>query len=452
MSFKTTIVIAILLALLGGYAYWFEYKGGQRKEEAKEKEKTLFEIKKEDVTQIEIEGISTQPVVIVRAGKEDWKLTQPIQTKADQSTVDRILSNSEKVKFREIIEEQPKDLKPYELDQPKMTIRISLKGNTRKAVSIGAKNPVDNVYYIRVENDPRIYLTDSSLGDLANTTLMDLRDKKLTDFNAEKVESLGLKTTDMEIRFAKQNAVWKITNPVKSPASDSEVTSLISTLESLRATRFVDNPAPELKEYALDKPSVSVELVLEKGLRQRIDCGKTSDETYCRIEGNPAIAAVGDALNTIFEKNLEDWREKKALVFNRFDVEELRARLGGQEYVFIKGTEEKWNQLSPVKGEVEYDQIQAVLEKLEAAEISKYGEQTSLPGPAVAEVFVTLKDWQEKTTKKHLAFGAVADNAQAVKNDDYEPIIYVAPTVLQEFHKAATEIKSKTPAPPAKKP
>ena len=94
MSFKSTIVVAILLVLLGGYAYWFEYKGGQKREEEKEKEKTLFEVKKEEVTQIQIDGIEAGPVVLVPENKESWKLTKPLQTKADQGTVDRIINSS----------------------------------------------------------------------------------------------------------------------------------------------------------------------------------------------------------------------------------------------------------------------------------------------------------------------------------------------------------------------
>ena len=451
MSYKTTIVIAVLLILLGGYAYWFEYKGGQKKEEQKEKEKTLFEVKKEDVTQIQIEGIDPKPVILAPSGKDAWTLTQPLQARADQGTVDRILSAFEKLKYKEVIEEQPKDLSSYELDKPKLTIKLNLKGNAQRAISIGAKNPIDNVYYIKANNDPRVYLAEGTLGDLSSITLLDLRDKKLTDFSSEKVESVSMKTAQLDLQFKKENGVWKILKPVQSTASDSEVTSLLSSLENLRATSFVDDPQADVTKYGLDKPFASVELVLEKGLRQKLDFGKTGEETYCRIEGNPAIAAVGDTLNATFEKKLEDWREKKVLAFNRFDVEEFRVKIGGKEYAFKKGESDKWNQLSPAKGEIEYDQIQSVLEKVESAEISKYGEQTALTAPPSAEISLTMKDWQEKTTKKHLSFGPVEQNLQQIKNDDYGTIVYAPDSFLKDLEKALNDLKPKPPAPAEKK-
>jgi hypothetical protein len=451
MSFKTTIVIAILLALLGGYAYWFEYKGGQEREEAKEKEKTLFEVKKEDVARIQIEGIEKGPAILVPENKESWKLTRPLQTRADQATVDRIISSFEKVKYKEIIEEQPKDLGAYELEKPKMKVTLTLKGNVQRAVSIGAKNPIDNVYYIRLNNDPRVYLAEGQIGDLSSITLLELRDKKLTDISTEKVQSAVLKTGDLDIEFQKQNEVWKMIKPVQSPASDAEVSSLLSSLEGLRATEFVDAPSADLSEYGLKQPVATIELVMEKGLRQKLEFGKTEDQTYCRIEGNPSIAAVGDTLDSVFDKKLEDWREKKVLVFNRFDAEELRAKIGGKEYSFKKAEGDKWTQLSPSKGEVDYDKIQNVLEKIETADITKYGEQPALIDTPAAEISITLKDWQDKLTKKHLAFGTVAEDVQPVKNDDYGTIVYAPASMLQDIQKAVSDIKPKSAAPAAEK-
>jgi hypothetical protein len=449
MSFKTTIVIAILLLLVGGYAYFYEYKGGQKREEQKEKEKTLFEVKKEDVAQIQLEAPDSQPITLVREGKDHWKLTQPLQTKADQATVDRILGSLEKVQYKEIIEEHPKNLKDYELEKPPMTVRLTLKGKDQRVLSIGAKNPISNEHYIRIQNDPRVYLSEDSVGDPATITLLDLRDKKLTDFSAEKVESVSLKTADVDAQFKKENDAWKLVKPVQSPASEAEVTTMLSSLENLRATRFIDDPSDDLSEYGLKDPAASIELVLEKGLHQKFLFGKASGETYFRIDGNPMIAAVGDSLNETIDQKLEDWREKKVLVFNRFDAHEVRIQLNGKMYAFQKAETDKWNQLSPAKGEVEYDQMQTVLEKIETAEISKYGEEPKLPSSPVAEVFLTMKDWEEKVTKEHLAFGPVADELQPVKNDDYGMIVYASPSLLEDIRKALTEIKAKPPAPPA---
>jgi hypothetical protein len=139
------------------------------------------------------------------------------------------------------------------------------------------------------------------------------------------------------------------------------------------------------------------------------------------------------------------------LVFNRFDAEELRVKIDGKEYSFKKGESDKWLQLSPAKGEVEYDQIQSVLEKIESAEIVKYGDQPNLPGAAVAELFITQKDWQDKLTKKHLAIGSATADTAPVKNDDYGTIVFTQASLLQDLRKAVTNLKAKPPSPQSKK-
>ena len=89
MSFRTTLVLAVILIGLGIYAYFGEYKGGQKKEQQKENEKVFLEIKKDSIDEVRIEGAGG-PVRLVPVSQDVWQLTSPIKTRADQSTVDRI--------------------------------------------------------------------------------------------------------------------------------------------------------------------------------------------------------------------------------------------------------------------------------------------------------------------------------------------------------------------------
>ncbi len=446
MKFRSTIIVGLLLAGLGAYAYFVEFKGEDKKKEQEEKKKTLLEIKKDDVAALELETAG-QTIRVVPFSGEKWQLTAPMQARADEGTVSRILSNFEKLQYQDIADEQPKDLGPYDLKNPKTVIRIILKkANSTQTLMIGSKNPVNDVYYARVNNDPRVYTVAYTVGDAGSTTLLDLRDKKLTDFSSEKVETVDLNTSTLHLEFRREGGAWKMKKPVESPASDSDVTSLLSSLEVLRASEFVDQPGPDLSVYGLDKPDAVVELTLEKGLHQKIEFGsKQGEQRYCRVEGTTGIAKVTDSLSNLFEKKLEDWREKKLVVFNRFDVTDFRIQTKSGNYTFKKGKEDKWTQESPAKGEVENEKLQDLMEKLETAEISKYGDSTKLEGAPVMEVFLTQTDWQDKTTRKHLAFGEIKENQQAVKNDDYTPAVFVPGSLEKQIETALAELKPKKP-------
>lgn len=425
MSFRTTIVLAILAAALGAYVYFYEIKGGEKRKEQEEKAKTLLEIKKEDVAEIRLER-NGEAVIIVPAGKDQWQITGPIQSKADEASVGRILNSVEKLQYKEIVDEKPSNLGEYELAKPKTTVQIKVKKGTTHTIKVGARNPVVNVHYVQMNNDPRVYAIEGDLADAGNLTLVDLRDKKMTDFNSEKVQTVRLTTPKLDLEFSKDGGVWKIKTPVESPASDSEVSSLLSSLEFLRAASFVDKPTENPESYGLQKPSATIQLTLDKGLMQKVQFGnKQADQIYCRVEGNPSLALVQDSFSPFFEKDLDGWREKKLVVFNRFDVEEMRIKSAGKEYVFKKGEEEKWRIEGPEKGEVDAEKVQALMEKLEMADILKYGEKASLESAPVLEISMTAKDWQNVITKRNLRFGPVAGEQQPVQNDSYNTIVFV---------------------------
>jgi hypothetical protein len=449
MNFRVTLIAAIVLVALLAVAYFGEYKGGEKKREKEEKQKVLLEVKKDDVAEIRLDR-PDQKIRLVPVGNDAWKITAPIQSRADQGAVDRILTAFEKLKYREIIEEKPKKLDAYDLDKPVVTVQfVSKKGNADQKIFIGGTNPVDNVHYVRVNRDPRIYAVEGDAAGSATASLMELRDKKLTDFSSDKVERIELNTADLGLQFNKESGVWKIKKPVDSPANDSEISSLLSSLESLRAEQFVDQPSTDPKQYGFDKPAAVVNLHLEKGLEQKIVFGKKEGNSiYCRLEGTGTTATLSDSFSPIFGKKLEDWREKKLVTFNRFDAEDVRIKSGSQEYFFRKGKEDKWNEERPAKGEIDAEKFQDLLEKLESAEIEKYGDQQNLDSPNL-EIFINLKDWQNKTTKKHLVFGKVEGNQQQVRNDDYNTIVWTKGSLQQDLTKLLSEIKPKAPSPAA---
>src|SRR5262245_25901557 len=201
MKFRTTLIVGVLLALLGAYTYFFEIKGTEKKKEAEERSKTLVEVKKEDVAALKLEN-NGQVVELKPSGKDDWEITAPLRTRADESTVGRILSGLEKVKYKTIIDEKPSDLSQYELDKPKTVIHIVPKNGPEKIIKIGARNPVESVRYLSVNNDPRVYTVEGDLAEAAASSLLELRDKKLTDFSSDKVKTVSIQTAANQMNFS----------------------------------------------------------------------------------------------------------------------------------------------------------------------------------------------------------------------------------------------------------
>jgi hypothetical protein len=411
------------------------------------------ELKKEDVAEIQLDR-SSDSVLIKSAGKDGWQIASPLQTRADEANVQRIISALEKVQYKDIVDEKGTNSAEYHLDKPDSKITVTLKQGKKHTVLVGARNAVMNINYIKVNNDPRIYSADPEIADAASLSLLDLRDKKLTDFSSDKVESVRVIKPDLGLLFRKEAGAWKMKEPVDSPASDSEVSSLLSALEFLRALSFIDQIGPattatekdRLEKIGLAKPAASVEITLEKGLKQKIDFGnKIGEQIYVSIVGSPSLALVQDSFTTFFDKKLDDWREKKLIVFNRFDVEDVRIKHQGVEYSIRKTGQDNWNMNSPFKGPVKDEKVQGLLEKLETAEIEKYGDQKSLDSPAELEIFLVSKDWQNVQTRRHLQFGKVTGEQQSVKNDAYNTVVFVNGSTAKQIADELVQIKVEAP-------
>ena len=54
MRFKGTALLLLLCAGLGAYVYFYEIKGGEQREKAKQEEKRLWKFESNDIQQIEL--------------------------------------------------------------------------------------------------------------------------------------------------------------------------------------------------------------------------------------------------------------------------------------------------------------------------------------------------------------------------------------------------------------
>src|SRR5438876_10246593 len=111
MKWRNLGIIAALFLTLGAYVYFYEIRGEKKREEASEKEKKLFQFEQKDIASITIRTGSDE--FALQKDKDTWKLTKPIETKADKSAVDSIAIDLASAKVDRNIDEQRIDWKKY---------------------------------------------------------------------------------------------------------------------------------------------------------------------------------------------------------------------------------------------------------------------------------------------------------------------------------------------------
>ena len=79
MQFRNTLIVLILLALVGGYIYFFQ--AGKPEEETVK----LFQIKADDITKIVLK-YPGEEIELQRSG-DQWKMVKPIKADADSAAI-----------------------------------------------------------------------------------------------------------------------------------------------------------------------------------------------------------------------------------------------------------------------------------------------------------------------------------------------------------------------------
>lgn len=274
------------------------------------REKVLLRFDREKVDGVEVTAAG-KTLAVTKDGTE-WKLTRPLQVRADSNVVEGLVGRLQAAQMKSIVtnEATPADLKKYGLDKPEVTVNLNA-GSARATLVVGGKAAEDTVY-ARDASKAMVVTVESALLDDLKKSADDYRRRDLFEFrayNADRVEiARGGQTTVFE-RTRAQPApdgqtggnIWKRVSPNPAVVDRDEVDALRARLASMRATSFVDSAAGT----GLDKPAMTVYVKFEDGKKEeRVAFGQTGADTFASRPGEPGAmktetADFSDALKSL---------------------------------------------------------------------------------------------------------------------------------------------------------
>jgi len=142
------VVVFLILAVAYGGLRWGKERQVARDEEAKK----VFHLQESDLSGLSLVRGKDE----IRLVKKDrvWHLTAPVNTRADQTVVDSMLTTLTRLRQERDLGVE-KDLKPFGLDKPDLVVKFTAKGQPHQLV-IGAKAPGDQNYYVLRDQDPHL--------------------------------------------------------------------------------------------------------------------------------------------------------------------------------------------------------------------------------------------------------------------------------------------------------
>ncbi len=208
-----------------------------------------------------------------------------------------------------------------------------------------------------------------------------------------KIEEVEIRAGSGDVTsLKKQNDRWQIVVPTGIEVDEAEVSSIVTTLESLEVQRVLEENPTTVAPFGLEPArfSIGFKVAGETAMR-RFLAGKktpTGGELYARVEGQPKLFLISAYLEESLNKTTFDLRDKTVLKFDREAVDALTLESAGapaagarrrraSEWRFTKPTDARAD-FSAVDGIVGpgvlgADESHRVGGRRRTAELKKYG-------------------------------------------------------------------------------
>ncbi len=341
MSTIKTLILFGILAVLAAYVYLYEIKGGDEREKAEEIAEKIIVFEPDSVVKIEIRSIFNQ-FEFERIGNE-WRILKPVQTDADKSTIDGMMTAIKNMKKVRQFYIKDGDEKDYGLVGRSSLLTFEFNNGSRDSVRFGDNTPVGSNVFIS-KGDTIVYTVGSHLKNNVTKMLFDWRDKSIAKVKEADVRELKLKNTKGSVHLSKEGDDWNILSPKKVSADNISVNSLIRKFENGQAKSVVSEELDNPRQYNLANPRYTVDLYLGEGKahKQIIVSQLVNNSANVKENSRPHVMTVDSSFVRDIDKSFFDLRDKKIASFDKNVVDSIVVNQGDSILYFVKDTSSTW--------------------------------------------------------------------------------------------------------------
>jgi len=387
MRFKGTLILLLVCIGIGCFIYFYEIKGGEEREKAKEAENRFWMLESKAIQQIELQPQDqVERIVVARKGPEEWSIQIPRPLEADSDELNRLADSGAEIKHTSILEETAADQAKFGLSPAEFGFKIKTDDEKEYEILFGDNNPAGNSRYARVSGREEIFLVSTSASDTFNKKLDDLRNHSVLEFQQSEVQSLDIQNQKGTIHLVKDSDDrWWIEGKDRIAADSPGIRVILNALALGRIPEFFDEDLSDYVNADLDKPIVSVSLTYGKDKAiKRLSIG--SEKANLRKKGTKSKEAGTSSESTLYlaqdasrseelffvnkdlvdklDKSPNDLRDTSLAAFQRWDIDSIILENTNGRFTFSKSGGEWF--LGDEKKKADFDAVTGILDALES--------------------------------------------------------------------------------------
>ncbi len=274
------------------------------------RDKQLLRVEADIVDRMSIEGAGKEKIVVARRG-ESWVRKVGEKDEAiNAGAATRLLNELRNQQVVSFVADLATDLPKYGLDQPSVKVTLSSYASENTAETKSGERPIVSVHlgktdadkvYAKLDDEPFVVSVPVTLLDFALTDPLQWQDLGIYRNKADEITSVeiareGQPTLTLERGKEKQWALAKGDGKI----NQTNVQSLVNTLATLRAIRWIGATKPE---HGVGKPTLSVTFKTSSGGTGKLSAGAATPEGahHATAEGLTGTFAFSRPDFTAFE-------------------------------------------------------------------------------------------------------------------------------------------------------
>jgi hypothetical protein len=322
MRWQTTVVVAVLLLLVGGFYLLDVRYLGPRREKVEQEKNRVWSIEPKEIEELAIRR-EKDTVRLKRSG-DGWQMVAPVSAPAAKGAVDDVVASLAGSRMDREVTASPGALAEFGLDRPAAEVALTVKGRKEPLrLALGAKSPTGAWVYAKKGDAPGVFVLSEALLRDATRPAADFRERALLSFDRAAVTAVRLVTPEDTIDLERGDSrAWRIARPRALPGDADVVSTFLEKLHDGRIKEFVADAPPSLRPYGLDRPfrvDVLIGKDKDRSTKTILFGGAAGDKqgVYAMRAGEPSVFLLDEGIWKAVPKNVAVLRDKTVVAFDR---------------------------------------------------------------------------------------------------------------------------------------